>query len=309
MTRNVTTDIGRRDRWGHGFAGLIGYHFLDAVSLEATVSAGWIPQVRRTNKRALYFISPTLELAFQPWGGRTFGPYLLAGASYESYRFANIPENADLDELGRFNGHTGLGVRYRLVHYAALRAELNADVGNGRPTLGALAGVSFFPGADAPTPATRTVTVTTPPRVDTLRLAPRVDTVRAVRVDTVQTFRTDAEVLLTLEDVNFDVAQSTLRPEAGPLLDRAAQELNSAQWAAIPVQIVGFTDSQGGDEYNLGLGLRRATTVRDYLVGRGVAATRIAVMSGGEGNPVADNSTPEGRARNRRVIIMRGLRR
>jgi outer membrane protein OmpA-like peptidoglycan-associated protein len=213
--------------------------------------------------------------------------------------------NADMNDLNFASVHAGAGLRYRLAHNAALRMELNSEFGQGSPTIGAFMGLSFMKGARRPTPAVRTVTnIIT--RVDTLRIAqpPRVDTLTVTRVDTL--FR--AEALLSLDDVNFDFDRATLRPEAGPLLDRAAQDLNGATWADVQIEVVGFTDSRGTEDYNLRLGMRRAKTVTDYLVSKGVAAARITVLTAGLGSPVADNNTDAGRAQNRRVVIKRGAR-
>jgi outer membrane protein OmpA-like peptidoglycan-associated protein len=69
------------------------------------------------------------------------------------------------------------------------------------------------------------------------------------------------------------------------------------------VRVVGHTDSTGSDAINNPLSLDRAQAVRDYLTRHGVAGGRIEVEGVGERQPVADNSTAEGRARNRRVEI------
>ena len=310
MTRNVTTDIGRRNKWGHGFTVLAANHFTDVFSLEANLSGGWIPQANRRTDFSVNFLSPSLSIGFQPGNAGKWSPYLLGGASYDWYEFQEIPSNADLREIAFFSAHAGAGLRYRMAHNTALRMEINGEFGNKRPTIGAFMGLSFLTGARRPTPESRTVTVV---QRDTVRLTlpPRIDTVRVVQTRTVTdtVYRTPPEVLLTLEDVNFDYDRATLRPEAGPLLDRAAQQLNSSGWSTVTIDVQGFTDSRGSDDYNLRLGMRRAKTVTDYLISKGVAVTRIVVLSGGEGNAVADNNSDAGRARNRRVIIKTGVRR
>ena len=69
------------------------------------------------------------------------------------------------------------------------------------------------------------------------------------------------------------------------------------------VLIVGHTDSQGADDYNMRLSYRRAESARQFLAGQGINASRIRVEGRGEMEPVADNSTDAGRAQNRRVEI------
>jgi outer membrane protein OmpA-like peptidoglycan-associated protein len=69
------------------------------------------------------------------------------------------------------------------------------------------------------------------------------------------------------------------------------------------VAIIGHTDSTGSDAINNPLSFDRANATRDYLVSRGVAASRIATDGRGSREPIADNSTPAGRAMNRRVEI------
>jgi len=69
------------------------------------------------------------------------------------------------------------------------------------------------------------------------------------------------------------------------------------------VEIEGYTDADGADEFNLALSKRRAKTVKDYLISRGIKADRITTNAYGEQKPVADNSTEEGKSKNRRVVI------
>jgi outer membrane protein OmpA-like peptidoglycan-associated protein len=100
-------------------------------------------------------------------------------------------------------------------------------------------------------------------------------------------------------DLSFDTGRSNIRPELAPILTKFAQGLDTT----MRVQIVGHTDSQGTDAVNNPLSLDRAESVRDYLVSQGVSATRIAVDGKGERQPVADNTSADGRAKNRRVEI------
>jgi outer membrane protein OmpA-like peptidoglycan-associated protein len=75
-------------------------------------------------------------------------------------------------------------------------------------------------------------------------------------------------------------------------------------YPSIQVKVEGHTDSTGSYETNQKLSLARAVTVRDYLVAQGVEASHIGVEGLGPDQPVADNATAEGRARNRRVEII-----
>lgn len=100
-------------------------------------------------------------------------------------------------------------------------------------------------------------------------------------------------------DVSFDVNSANIKPELRSVLDTFANSLRGDQSAQLT--IVGHTDSSGSDAINNPLSLERARSVKDYLAARGVAGNRIETMGRGEREPVADNSTDAGRARNRRV--------
>ena len=71
----------------------------------------------------------------------------------------------------------------------------------------------------------------------------------------------------------------------------------------LKVELQGHTDSKGPDAYNLTLSQKRADSVRNYLVKDGVASTQMTAKGYGEGQPVADNTTDNGRAKNRRVVM------
>jgi outer membrane protein OmpA-like peptidoglycan-associated protein len=102
-------------------------------------------------------------------------------------------------------------------------------------------------------------------------------------------------------DVSFGVNSATIRPELRSVLDPFAASLQNDPNARI--EIIGHTDSTGSDAVNNPLSEERARSVRDYLSSHGVAASRIQTAGRGEREPLADNSTEAGRARNRRVEI------
>ena len=102
-------------------------------------------------------------------------------------------------------------------------------------------------------------------------------------------------------DVSFDSNRYDIKPAMYSVLDRFATTLN--QNPTTRITIIGHTDSSGSDTINNPLSVNRAAAVRDYLVTRNVAGNRIAIDGRGSREPIADNSTYEGRARNRRVEI------
>ena len=102
-------------------------------------------------------------------------------------------------------------------------------------------------------------------------------------------------------DVSFDTGRHDIKSNLRPILDRFATTLN--QNPVTTVTIIGHTDSTGSDAVNDPLSLNRAASTRDYLVDRGVAAKRIVINGRGSHEPIADNNTAEGRAKNRRVEI------
>ena len=102
-------------------------------------------------------------------------------------------------------------------------------------------------------------------------------------------------------DVSFDTNRYSIKPNLRPILDRFATTLN--QNPVTTVTIIGHTDSTGTDAINNPLSVNRAAATRDYLVSRGVASSRIAIDGRGSREPVADNNTAAGRAKNRRVEI------
>jgi OOP family OmpA-OmpF porin len=102
-------------------------------------------------------------------------------------------------------------------------------------------------------------------------------------------------------DALFDFDKSVLKPAAKTSLDNLSGQIKSL---ALEVVIAtGHTDSVGTDAYNQKLSIRRADAVKKHLVSKGIAANRIQIEGKGESQPVADNKTDDGRAKNRRVQI------
>ena len=107
---------------------------------------------------------------------------------------------------------------------------------------------------------------------------------------------------IVFDDVYFDFDRYSLRPEAVRTLDEAVAVLQKN--ADVRVEIEGHTCNIGTAEYNLALGERRATSVRDYLVSRGIGADRFRTVSYGEERPKYDNAREETRRLNRRAALV-----
>ena len=103
------------------------------------------------------------------------------------------------------------------------------------------------------------------------------------------------------EGVTFDVGSYTLKPQFRTTLDKVADSLK--QYPNSLVDVYGHTDSTGSSDYNQTLSENRATTVAGYLQTQGITSSRLRSQGFGETMPVADNSSEDGRARNRRVEI------
>lgn len=103
--------------------------------------------------------------------------------------------------------------------------------------------------------------------------------------------------------VNFDTDQATLRPDAAPVIDEIAKLLQGDP--ALRLSIDGHTDSTGAAERNRTLSKARADAVRDALLARGIADARLATQGFGADKPLADNADATGRARNRRVELVK----
>lgn len=118
----------------------------------------------------------------------------------------------------------------------------------------------------------------------------------------IQARQTERGLVLTLSgSVLFASGKSTLLPSAKKSLGDVANALKQDKRS---FNIVGHTDSSGADEMNQRLSEARANAVRTYLVSQGIDGQRVRSEGAGETQPIADNSTPEGRANNRRVEIV-----
>jgi outer membrane protein OmpA-like peptidoglycan-associated protein len=112
----------------------------------------------------------------------------------------------------------------------------------------------------------------------------------------------DRGMVITLQgEVLFKTDQSDLKAGAMAKLDQIADALRGKEQ---PMVVFGFTDSVGTRDHNMDLSLKRASSVRDYLVSKGIPSDLITAQGKGPDDPVSDNGSVEGRAANRRVEIV-----
>jgi outer membrane protein OmpA-like peptidoglycan-associated protein len=109
------------------------------------------------------------------------------------------------------------------------------------------------------------------------------------------------EQSIVVRAIDFEYNSTHLTAPARQTLDEVAGALQTQP--ELQVEIQGYTDSTGSDAYNLGLSQRRADAVRAYLIDKGLSASALTAKGYGKGNPIASNSTAEGRAENRRVAF------
>ena len=116
-----------------------------------------------------------------------------------------------------------------------------------------------------------------------------------------QVERVNEGIKITLSEntVNFDFNSAALTTVSKSNLDKLAGVM--VQYPDTNINVYGHTDSKGTDEYNLTLSQKRANSVIDYLVSKGIARTRLNAMGMGEKDPIATNETEAGKAQNRRV--------
>ena len=249
------------------------------------------------------FRGVNLDLVGQLPLSQRFSVYGRAGMNYAKSRahfignqlFAVSNPNPSERKL---NGKVGLGLEYKFTEALAVRAEVeryrvNDAVGNrgdvdlatvnlvyklGRPA--ARTPVPYVAPVAEPVQAPRAVEATPPPPPAPVPVSEKVSFA--------------AEAL-------FDFDKSVVKPEGKAALDDLLLKLQGMNTEVMIT--VGHTDSVGSDAYNQKLSLRRAEAVKAYLVSKGVDASRVYTEGKGETQPLADNKTAEGRAKNRRVTV------
>jgi OOP family OmpA-OmpF porin len=107
----------------------------------------------------------------------------------------------------------------------------------------------------------------------------------------------------------FDHDKYVVKQAGKDALHALDEKIKSKGATVVDIDVIGHTDSDGSEEYNQALSVRRANAVKDFMVSEGIDASIIDVSGKGELSPIADNKTREGRALNRRVEIHVGVKR
>jgi len=125
---------------------------------------------------------------------------------------------------------------------------------------------------------------------------------RAQLNEVLQTSESARGLIVNMSDVLFDTGKYTLKPEAREKLAKVSGILLA--YPGLKLQVEGYTDNIGGDEYNQKLSEQRADAVKDYLESQSVKDSNITATGYGKSDPIADNSTSAGRSQNRRVQLV-----
>ncbi|MGV6809690.1 MAG: OmpA family protein [bacterium] len=120
-------------------------------------------------------------------------------------------------------------------------------------------------------------------------------------IEVVQQKETNSIVLNMPDNITFDTGSSDVKASSYGVLNNLAQTM--VRYNQTRINVAGHTDSVGSDSDNLRLSQQRAYNVRNYLIDQGVPAQRMKAIGYGETRPIADNTTEQGRAKNRRVEI------
>ena len=115
------------------------------------------------------------------------------------------------------------------------------------------------------------------------------------------TIQYEAGFDFTISNLQFETARADIKPASLPTLNNLVEIMKRKQ--ALHIEIAGHTDSDGDEQANLTLSQQRADAVKNYLVKQGIPSNRIQTRGYGETKPIADNTTPQGKAENRRTEI------
>ncbi|WP_051218894.1 OmpA family protein [Oceanobacter kriegii] len=326
----TTTGSDIRDSWTSEIS--LGYHFLPSLAAEASVTLPGLlqdddrPEINQYQIKGLYF-----------FGDNAVKPYLTAGYGIEQI---NVPQDGAKDETTHVYSY-GAGLQYDFDETVFARAEYHIDemTDESNEHGVAMLEVGFRFGTESSKPAAKPLPVATKPvvapapaKVVEVKPEPVVETkpapvVKPVPVivevqpvdtdqdgvedkldncpDTIQGATVNAEGCAAfegkLDGVKFESGSANLTPNARTILDDAAAEI--VKYPELEIEVAAHTDSQGSAAFNQNLSQKRADSVRQYLIGKGVDASKLTSKGYGEASPIATNDTAAGRAENRRVEL------
>lgn len=281
------------------FAIEAGYFHLGEFDFESWTSTGNLngsTKFRGVNLDLLATLPLTERLSFLARAGVQ---YTKASTSFNGSRLDAVT-TANPPNEGRRHGKYGLGLEYKFNEAMALRGEVeryrvtdaaynNGDIDTATVSLVYKFGRPAKPAYVAPAPVVVAAPVPVPVPVPVAAPAPEPEPVP-----------TSEKVSFSAETL-FDFDKSALRPAGKAALDELMSKLDGMNTEVMIA--VGHTDSIGTDAYNQALSLRRAESVKEYMVSKGLDPARLYTEGKGETQPVADNSTAEGRQQNRRVVV------
>lgn len=248
-----------------------------------------------------------------PWGARR-SVFFGGGWTGSQYRTDTTKNQFDS------GGNAQVGIRFCVGDNWALRTSGVMDfkdpsdqipTGDRTQTLSLRAGLSRFFGGKGSSPCVVVVPPPPPPPPAPAPApapppppppAPKVEPAPAPAPPPPPAPAPKPREVFRLTGVYFDFDKSSLKQAGKDTLEAAVKYLNANPGARVEIQ--GHTDNIGTDAYNQALSERRAATVLKYLRDRGIDASRMSTKGFGESNPAADNGTKEGRALNRRVVII-----
>ena len=296
-----TTGFSVKDKDDVGAKMMIGYEATDHISVE--LAGGPMGKARLTpNDREVKYNGYTLSIVYDIFGELGgFSPLLKVGIG-KIDNSANIQYEREEDLLP----FAGVGLKYEFDNGVALRGEYEYLAEDAQMLSVSL--LKYFGGKKPVPPVVVTPPPASPPEVVVSFNVPDSDhdgvndirdgcpnTPEGAKVD-------DAGCAMfegVLRGVNFETNSSRLTEDAKRILDEVAEELK--QYPTVRIEVQAHTDSDGPAQYNQWLSERRAQSVIDYLVQKGISSRRLVPMGYGETKPIADNRTEEGKALNRRV--------
>ncbi len=296
-----TTGFSVKDKDDVGAKMMIGYEATDHISVE--LAGGPMGKARLTpNDREVKYNGYTLSIVYDIFGELGgFSPLLKVGIG-KIDNSANIQYEREEDLLP----FAGVGLKYEFDNGVALRGEYEYLAEDAQMLSVSL--LKYFGGKKPVPPVVVTPPPASPPEVVVSFNVPDsdhdgVNDIRDGCPNTPEGAKVDdagcAVFEGVLRGVNFETNSSRLTEDAKRILDEVAEELK--QYPTVRIEIQAHTDSDGSAQYNQWLSERRAQSVMDYLVKKGISSRRLVPMGYGETKPIADNSTEEGKALNRRV--------